>query len=239
MISIIIPTLNEEKLIRETLSRLKSSMTLPHEIIISDGKSTDTTVEIARRLADNVVVYSGTPRQTIAQGRNAGARVATGDFLVFLDADCRIENPDKLFTLALESFKNDPRLVGQSAWIKVFPENETFGDNVVWTFMNYSNVLLNLVGIGGAPGEFQMIRKEAFERVSGYNEQLIATEDYDMFNRLSKIGRVRLNTALVVFHSGRHGHVLGWPKLLFLWFMNTLSYTIRGKSFSREWTVIR
>ena len=88
MISIIIPTIKEEKVIGRTLRNLKSRLTIPHEIIVTDGKSTDKTVEIARGIADKVVEYTGTTRQTIAQGRNDGAKSAQGEYIAFMDADC-------------------------------------------------------------------------------------------------------------------------------------------------------
>ncbi len=79
MISIIIPTLDEEKLIETTLRSLKEGLTLPHEIIVSDGGSSDRTVEIARCFADQLVEHRGAWRETIGQGRNQGARVAKGE----------------------------------------------------------------------------------------------------------------------------------------------------------------
>src|SRR5205085_1564372 len=86
MISIIIPTLNEAKIIGSTLRTLAATLTLPHEVIVSDGGSSDRTAELAAPYATTVVVYSGTGRQTIGEGRNEGAKLAAGDFLVFLDA---------------------------------------------------------------------------------------------------------------------------------------------------------
>ena len=93
MISIIIPTLNEAKIIESTLRTLAATLTLPHEVIVSDGGSSDRTAELAARYANTVVVYSGASRQTIGEGRNDGAKVAAGDFLVFLDADCVVPEP--------------------------------------------------------------------------------------------------------------------------------------------------
>jgi glycosyltransferase involved in cell wall biosynthesis len=57
MISIILPTFNEEKVIESTLRTLASTLTLPHEIIVSDGRSSDLTVQIAAKYAA-VVVFS-------------------------------------------------------------------------------------------------------------------------------------------------------------------------------------
>ena len=112
MISIIIPTLNEAKIIELTLRMLTATLTLPHEVIVSDGRSSDRTAELAARYANTVVVFSGEGRQTIAAGRNDGAKAAAGDFLVFLDADCVIPEPDRFFTQALAYFERNPELVG-------------------------------------------------------------------------------------------------------------------------------
>ncbi|MGA7261436.1 MAG: glycosyltransferase, partial [Stellaceae bacterium] len=112
MISIIIPTLNEAKIIEATLRTLAATLTLPHEVIVSDGGSSDRTAELAARYANTVVVYSGAGRQTIGEGRNDGAKAAAGDFLVFLDADCVIPEPDRFFARARAHFDKDSRLVG-------------------------------------------------------------------------------------------------------------------------------
>ena len=83
MISFIVPTLNEEKVIRKILDCV-SGYSGEKEIIVSDGNSSDKTADIAREYTDKVFVYKGSMRQTIAGGRNAGAENARGDFLFFL-----------------------------------------------------------------------------------------------------------------------------------------------------------
>jgi len=76
MISIIISTFNvREKVIEATFRTLNSALTHTLGIIVSDGSSSDRTVERARKYAAAVVVFSAPGRQTIAQGRNAGARI--------------------------------------------------------------------------------------------------------------------------------------------------------------------
>ena len=94
MISIIIPTLNEESVLEETLKNIRKIKSTPYELIISDGNSTDRTVEIAQKYTDNIVVYKGEERQTIAGGRNLGAGIAGGSCLVFQDADVVVPDPD-------------------------------------------------------------------------------------------------------------------------------------------------
>jgi glycosyltransferase involved in cell wall biosynthesis len=241
MISIVIPTLTEQKIIGSTLKSLKSNLTIPHEIIVSDGGSKDETVEIASKYADKIVVYSGTKRQTIGQGRNDGARVAQGDFLVFLDADCVIRHPDSFFRVAISNFEGSSDLVALTALLRVLPENETFGDKIVTNVVNsvvlFKNNVLHKAEVPG--GEFQMVPKKAFDQVGGYNEELVTREDRDLFFSLSKIGRTRCDPRLTVFHTGRRAHIVGWVPLIGLFVVNTLSFHLKGKIRSKEWTPVR
>jgi glycosyltransferase involved in cell wall biosynthesis len=241
VISIVIPTYYEEKIIGCTLSSLKSQLTLPHEIIISDGGSKDKTVEIAAKYTDKIVVYSGTKRQTIAQGRNDGARVARGGLLVFLDADCLIRDPDSFFGTALSNFDCVSNLVALTALLRVLPENETISDRVISGLVN-SIVLIknNILHKGEVPGgEFLMIPKQAFDSLGGFDEKLVTREDRDIFFRLSKIGRTLCDRRLTVFHTGRRAHHYGWSHMIWLLVVNTLSFHVRGRIRSKEWTPIR
>ena len=240
MISIVIPTLNEAKIIESTLRTLAAKLTLPHEVIVSDGGSSDRTAELAARHANTVVVYSGAGRQTIGEGRNDGARAATGDFLVFLDADCVIPEPDRFFAQALAHFERDPGLVGLTAYLRVFPPDETLGDKLVSIIANLGlRVANNLLKRGASFGEFQMIRREAFARLGGFRADLIAFEDVDMFRRLSRIGRTMIAPKLRVLHSGRRGHQVGHPQLIAMWLVNMVFLAVRDRTFSKEWKPIR
>jgi glycosyltransferase involved in cell wall biosynthesis len=240
MISIIIPTLNEAKIIESTLRTLAATLTLPHEVIVSDGGSSDRTAELAARYANTVVVHSGALRQTIGEGRNDGAKVAAGDFLVFLDADCVIREPDRFFAQALGYFERDSGLVGLTAYLRVFPADETFGDKLVSGIANLGlRVANNILRRGASFGEFQMIRREAFARLGGFRADLIAFEDADMFRRLSRIGRTMIAPQLRVLHSGRRGHQVGHPQLIAMWLVNLVFVAFRNRPFSKEWTPIR
>ena len=241
MISVIIPTLNEERELGKTLQNLTEPLQRKEiEIIVSDGKSTDKTVEIAHKYASRVIVYEGEKRQTIAAGRNLGAERATGEYLLFIDADVCIPNPSRALKDVLAEFERDPELVGLTAFVKVRPEDATITDRLIFGFMNYFILLINNVfRFGGGPGEFLFVKTEAFRKINGFREDLPVAEDYDLFRRLKKIGRLMTYLRLTILHSGRRAHKIGWPKLLFMWFINNMFLILFDRSAHREWKPIR
>ncbi|MCR4328869.1 MAG: glycosyltransferase [Patescibacteria group bacterium] len=239
MISIIIPTRNEEKGIRETVVQFKN-LTLPHEIIVSDTLSTDNTVAIAKECADKVLVLSPDEKASVSKGRNNGAREARGEFLVFLDSETYIPNPQAFFTRALARFNADLRLAGISGRIEIDPRVRTWSDWFILIVTNlYFLTLNNIVGIGAAAGKFQMIRTNIFRETGGFNEQLFAAEDIELFQRLAKQGHTRIAWDLVVYHPGRRFHQLGAWNTVFRWMKNIISFWIRKKPADKEWEEIR
>jgi glycosyltransferase involved in cell wall biosynthesis len=239
MISFVIPTLNEAKTIERTLKSL-AQYSGEHEIVVSDGNSQDGTVELCHRYADHVIVYDQPAKQTIAMARNMGAAVAKGDYLVFVDADVVIPDIDSFFRTAHAAFRKRPGVVAITVKYCVFPELATFGDRYVFTMLGLQFFLQNnVLGIGAAGGEFQMIASEAFRKVGGFDERLAAAEDMDLFRRLSKTGKTRFVNGINVFHTGRRAHAVGWPRLLWSWFSNSVSVFLFRKSASREWREVR
>ena len=240
MLSIIIPTLNEEKTIENTLQHLKMLRDCDYEIIISDGRSKDKTIEIAKKYGAKVIVYGGTVRQTIAGGRNLGASIASGDFFVFLDADVIIPDINKFFKKAISLFENQKDLVGLTVRFKVLPELETLADKIIFTINDYLLFISNsITRIGGAGGEFQMIRADIFKKQKGYNEKITVCEDVELFQRLARVGKTKIEMSLKIMHTGRRAHKIGWPKLLSQWFINGASVTFFKRSFSTTWKEIR
>lgn len=241
MISIIIPTLNEEKVIRKTLKNIKKMKGVPYEIIISDGRSTDDTQKIAQEYTDKIVVYEGKERQTIGGGRNLGAKKSLGEYFLFIDADVIIPEPDSFFEKIVSEFKKDSKFVAATVRIRVAKENETLRDKIFSTlaidWINYFNN--NIFKTGSASGEFQFIRKEAFDKLGGFDEKLVAAEDFNMFSRLAKIGKTRMFYDLKVFHSGRRFHKLGWFRVMCIWATNCIYMKIFKRAASKIWEPVR
>lgn len=239
VISIIIPTLREEEFLERTLENFES-LQIPHELIITDGGSTDTTLEIARRYTDKIVVWDQPRRQTFGEAKNAGAALATGKFLVFIDSDVLIPEPQKFFEEILAAFDKNQKLVAMTVPLKPWSENHSWVDALFCAPLNWFYIVSNnIFHSGNSSGEFQMVRTETFRKIGGFSEHLAAGEDNELFRKLAVHGRTISYWKLCVRHSLRRAHKLGWLRTYFIWIKNGISVALRGKAAYKEWTVVR
>lgn len=239
VISIIIPTLREGPFLERTLKNF-DTLQIPHEIIVSDGGSQDETLAVARRYTDKITVWGEPRRQTFGEAKNAGAALAAGTFLVFIDADVLVPEPQNFFTELLAAFNTDQKLVAATAPLKPYPENHSWIDAFFSAPLNWFYVISNnLFHSGNSSGEFQMVRTEAFRNIGGFGEHLAAGEDNELFRQLAKHGRTLSYSKLCVRHSLRRPHKLGWLKTYYIWIKNGISVALRNKAAYKEWTIVR
>lgn len=239
-ISIIIPTLQEAKLLPDFFARFDHSVLERHgtELIVSDGGSEDDTVAIAERWGAPVVRHEGAQRQTIAEGRNAGAAIARGRILVFLNADVRLNDVDRfLATVPLVLAREG--VVAATAEVQVFPEEERLSDRAFHFVHNAYVRFLNLIGEGMGRGECQVLTRAVFDRVGGYNPHMVAGEDYDLFRRVRKLGRIVMLPDVVVYESPRRFRKYGYTHIVWGWTRNALAVIFRNSSSSEEWEAVR
>src|SRR5579864_366780 len=85
-VSVIVPNYNRETLIGETISNLLAQTLPPSEIIVVDDGSTDKSVDVIRSFGDKIKLIQQS-NQGPGAARNAGLRIATGDFIQFQDSD--------------------------------------------------------------------------------------------------------------------------------------------------------
>jgi glycosyltransferase involved in cell wall biosynthesis len=239
MVSVIIPTLNEEKLLEGALSQFTDALKKKYhlEIIVSDGGSKDATLSIAERRADVVVRHSGDRKQTIAEGRNCGAAVARGDILFFTNADVRIPDIDNFFCVALKALEAE-NVIALTCKVYVFPEEEKRIDRLVLGWFNWHNYMLNKI-MGMGRGECQMIKTKYFREVGGYNQLMAAGEDYNLFVRLKKKGKTLFLKNLTVYESPRRYRKYGYGKIVWSWFKNSVVMLVWNKSASQHWEEVR
>jgi glycosyltransferase involved in cell wall biosynthesis len=241
-LSLIIPTLQEGNVLAGTLSHFPEELRRRYgiELIISDGGSTDTTPALAHRHADIVVEYLGSQRQSIAQGRNWGAQVACGTLLVFLNADSVPADPEGFVTAVLRWAREAPaHEVALSCPVFVHPEVATWKDRLFHGIYNRYIWLLNVCGLGMGRGECHIVRRWAFEQVGGYNEELFAGEDFDLYRRLRRVGTIRMAWELPIYESPRRYRRYGYARTLALWTLNALWVLLLKRSFVRQWNPIR
>ncbi len=239
--SIIIPTLNEEKLLPNLLKQLSDVNTkkkFDYEIIVSDGGSTDKTVDIALEYADSVKVHVENCKQNIAAGRNSGASFAHGEILIFINGDIIIPQIDVFFNFLNNKFYRS-KYLAMTCKVKVFPEEEIFSDKFFHFIYNSYFRLLNNIGIGMGRGECQVIKKNIFQKVKGYNEKLAAGEDFDLFRKIRKLGKVLYTMKICVYESPRRFRKLGYKNVSLSWLRNGFSVFLKDKSISKEWEQVR
>jgi glycosyltransferase involved in cell wall biosynthesis len=241
-ISVIIPTLNEEKLLGGCLGLFTNEIhrEFEIEIIISDGGSTDATLSIASYYTDRIALHEDIlRRQTIAEGRNMGEKIASGDILVFLNADTRIPQTIDFFKRIVTLFSDDKSLVALAVKVEIIPEERKLSDMLFHGFFNQYVRLINLFGMGMGRGECQIVRHTAFDAIEGYNNNLAAGEDFDFYRRLHSIGKVKFDSRLLVYESPRRYRKYGYVKVYYDWVKNGLSVLFRKKSVSKIWEEVR
>jgi glycosyltransferase involved in cell wall biosynthesis len=193
MLSIIIPTYHEEKYIGRLLESIKKQSLQPDEIIVADNYSTDKTREIAEDYGCKIV-DGGNP----AKGRNAGAKAATGDLLLFLDADNLITKRNFIENF-VKSFKK--RDLDVATTFITF-ENMSLAKIIVDLGFNTTKVLNEILlkhfnKVTSESGACILMKKELFDTVGQFDSNTSVQEDSKLFQRLSshkaKYGLVGIN----------------------------------------------
>ncbi len=239
-ISVIIPSYNEEKLIGSTISQFTDEIKRKYsaEVIISDGGSTDRTIEIAEGKVERLVKHNKNVKQNISEGRNRGFEASTGDVLIFFNADTFVNDAGAFFEKALEVI-NGEGVTAIACPVKVFPSEEKLQDRLFhFTYNNYVR-LLNFAFMGMGRGECHIIKRDAFVKAGGYNEILGAGEDFELYTKLRKIGKIKFCKELMVYESPRRYRRYGYLKVFYDWAKNSIWITLFKKSLSKEWEPVR
>jgi len=180
LVSVIIPAYNEERLIGAAIgSVLRSNSALTQqrsvEIIVADNTSTDSTADVATRAGARVIQES---KRQIARVRNAGASVATGKYLIFLDADSEMHPEHMQRVVAL---LDSGKVIGGGAVIQM---------ECPWDYRLFVQTW-NLISVTFrlAAGSFLFCERETFEQVGGFDETLYAGEELSLSQKLKAVGR--------------------------------------------------
>jgi glycosyltransferase involved in cell wall biosynthesis len=179
MLSCIVPAHNEARLLGATLDALHAAArarAIAYEIVVVDDASTDRTAEVAAAAGARVLRVE---HRHIAATRNAGAREATGDVLVFVDADTLV-GADTL-RAALEALADGA--AGGGAAVRLAGPLRAHERALI----GMSVLAFRLARI--APGCFVFCTRAAFEAAGGFDERYYAGEDVALSRALARQGR--------------------------------------------------
>jgi glycosyltransferase involved in cell wall biosynthesis len=217
-ISFVIPAHDEADYIGRTIAAIRDAAggsPYPYEIVVACDGCTDRTAEIAESLGARVVSHD---RRQIAATRNLGARHATGDLLIFVDADTRIDRD--VFTQTLEAIERGAIAGGAPT-------------NLDGPLTLYARALLVILGTtfrlaNLAGGAYIFCTRAAFEAAGGWDETYFAGEELRLARELERHGKFTLIRAPIL-SSGRKIRTHTKGELLGLFFRGLFTPSVMKK----------
>jgi glycosyltransferase involved in cell wall biosynthesis len=191
-LSIVIPAFNEERLLAQTLAEINRARPafeaagLTSELIVCDNNSTDRTAEIARAAGATVVFE---PINQIGRARNRGAAVATGEWLLFIDADSH-PSPE-LFADVAGAIRSGHYLAGGCVIRLAGNHRAAQWLTRGWNWVSRQRRLL--------AGSFIFVETAAFREIGGFDDQFFTGEELDLSLRLRALGR-KSGRKMVILH---------------------------------------
>jgi rSAM/selenodomain-associated transferase 2 len=207
-VSVIIPTLNEEKSIAQVLADAVALR--PHEVIVVDGGSKDRTREISEQLGA-VVMITGPGR---ARQMNCGARRATGDILLFLHADTRL--PPAALHDIVAALKN-PRYVGGRFDVDLGGNHWLL--KIIGTMINQRSRITKV----GTGDQAIFVRREVFARMGGFPD-IPLMEDIAFCRALKRLGGIACLRSKVRTSARRWETEGVWRTMIKMWTLKLLYF---------------
>ncbi len=229
-ISIVVPAFNEERLLGASLAHIKSAadsfkkIGWETELIVCDNNSTDRTAEIARA-AGAAVVFE--PVNQIARARNSGAAAATGDWLLFVDAD---SHPGAELFADVAGAIQSGKYVAGGATMRL--DEKYFVAGIITRLWNLTSRWKRFLA-----GAFIFCETGAFRKLGGFSNELFCAEELELSQRLKKLGK-ETGRQVVILH--RHPLVTSARKMRLysprehLWFLFRAIFDTRRAMGSRE-----
>jgi len=209
-LSVVVPAFNEERLLAASLASIRDAAQAfdgpwSWELIVCDNNSTDRTAEIARASGAQVVFE---PHNQIGRARNTGAAAATGEWLLFVDAD-------SVPTRALfEDLRKTIEVGGVLAGGSTIAPEGTLGFRAAIRGWNAISRVTRW-----AAGAFIYCERATFASLGGFSRELYASEELDLFQRLKRLARAT-GKRIVILHrhplltSDRKVKLYSWRELL-------------------------
>jgi glycosyltransferase involved in cell wall biosynthesis len=210
-VSVIIPVYNGEKTIHETLKSVLYQTFLNLEVIVINDGSQDSTLKIISSFKDSRLKVFSYENAGLSASRNRGISHAIGDYISFIDAD-DLWTPDKIESQLRALQENSQAAVAYSWTDHIDASSQFFRSGPHFTFSGdvYARLLLiDFIGSGSNP----LIRAQALAEVGGFDESLMAVEDWEMWLRLA---------------ARYHFVVVPSPQILYRVYVNSMSFNVWG-----------
>jgi glycosyltransferase involved in cell wall biosynthesis len=182
-VSVVLPAFNEEKLLPAALAAVKAASSAftargwAWECVVCDNNSTDATAAVARAAGATVVFE---PVNQIGRARDAGARAANGDWLVFIDAD---STPSAELFASIATRIAEGRVLGGGSTVELEPGTPRYARFVCGLWNLWSRLA------GWAAGSCVWVEAEAFRTVGGFGTEYYAGEEVFLSRRLKSLAR--------------------------------------------------
>jgi glycosyltransferase involved in cell wall biosynthesis len=198
-VSVIIPTYNRRDFVREAIASVLAQTYRDFELLVIDDGSDDDTATIVQEFAG--VRYVFQPNRGVSAARNRGVTVSNGELLAFLDSD-DLWQPRKLaYQVAFFATRPEARICQtEEIWlrhgVRVNPHNKhrKIGGDIFARSLQLCLVSPSAV----------MLRRELFEQAGGFDENLPACEDYDLWLRIAATEPIHLIATPLVIKRGGH-----------------------------------
>jgi glycosyltransferase involved in cell wall biosynthesis len=233
-LTIVIPAKNEVKMLPKLLASLcmqDYEGMAETRILVADADSTDGTVEVALTFRDRLnveVIPGGLP----SVGRNAGARLATTKFVLFLDADVELMEPTLLRRALWTMRRRNLHLVTTD----IACREGGFFDHLLYSGNNFMQHIGSFLK-PFATGMFMLFDREVFWKLGGFNEQALFAEDY-LLSKGVAIKRFRIVKGKILT-TNRRFQKLGHGRMVFMFFQTMLhswddEYFLRDRGYWGE-----
>ncbi|CAN5601539.1 glycosyltransferase family 2 protein [soil metagenome] len=212
-ISIITITYNSAATVEDTIKTVVSQDYKDLEYLIIDGKSKDTTLQIAEKYKDKISKIVSEKDKGLYDALNKGIRYASGDVIGMLHSDDLYAN-EKVISKVMQKFNDDPTIEGVYADLVFVNRSDVNKTMRVWESGEYEEGAFLKGWMPPHPTFF--VRKEVYEKFGGFNTELKLSADYELMLRLihkNQIKMAYLNEVIVKMRMGGVSNVSFFVKL--------------------------
>jgi len=232
-ISIIIPTLNEEKYLNKTLKALKQQIKKGDEIIIVDSYSKDDTIKIAKKYGAKIFYIS---RCGIGPAKNFGAKKAKNKIIAMLDAD-GVPQKEWLDRIRTHFKENIEGVAGLGYYESNSKLRKVIYNLVSWCVFQFARINYHIIKLPWMPVNDSAIKKNILIRYGGLRN--VVCEDLDFAKRAKGI-KIKYDPKMKVILSDRRFKKEGFLKTLFLWLKSDIAILInKNKMKATSYRVVR